>query len=219
MQIMLTIAISVVLLVPGIIGVFRVPLLGFLALVGTFVAAAMVELWLPSWSEWIIHSFKSETPRTWIWAFTSVGFLAVAVIVGYGSSTFLSFDIIHESQKLKDRFAGFLLGLLNGALIASYLIRYTSQLLENEEFEVALQSSFMAQILQDWLRWFVLAVVLVVMLNIVRRLAEMTIFATGKKRPVGGGSIGSVAGAKTKGEQLDAISSKIQERMGDGGKK
>ena len=144
MSITITIAIAVIILLLGILGVFRGVLSGLLTLVGTLMAAALVDLWHPTWAEWLVQSLGEDKPHTWTWAVTSLSFLLVAFIVGYGSSTFLPRKKNagqpapgQQQQKtpFKERLSGGLLGALNGALIASYLLHYTRELLQNNEFE------------------------------------------------------------------------------------
>jgi uncharacterized membrane protein required for colicin V production len=249
MSIAITIAIVVIILLLGILGVFRGVRSGLLTLVGTLMAAALVDLWHPTWAEWLVQLLGDDRPHTWTWAVTSLSFLLVALIVGYGSSTFLprkknavQSTSGQQQQKtpFKERLSGGLLGALNGALIASYLLHYTRELLQNKEFETTLQTSLVARVLYDWLPWFVLAMVVAVLINIFRRLIQTALagrdtqaapqqapaqtggFPAGAgKGGIGAGTSGAtgggpnIAGNKSAEERKKALSEKIDQKLGD----
>lgn len=211
----LTIVIIIFLILPGLVGMFRDIRAGFLTMIGTLVAAALVDLWHKAWAEKLNDWLKDSSPSTWTWVVTTLIFLLVALIVGYGSSTFLKPPLDFERRLLKERLSAALLGLLNGALIVSYLIRYARDTIQDEDVQAMLEMTFLARMLYEWLPWFVLVIVFVVLLNIVWRVIRLAMRASqqSRKRQQAGDAT-SVAGAKSQGEQFQAISNKIDQRIG-----
>ncbi len=197
MSIALTITIIVLLIGLGVLGVFRGVREGLLTLVGTLMAAALVDLWHVRLSEWLVEMLQDDRPKTGTWAVISLTFLFVALLVGYGSSTFLPKrpNKPHQKPLFKERLSGGLLGALNGAMIVSYLLRYTDTILQNKDFAAALQESVVARVLYAWLPWFVLAMVITVLINIIWRLVQRTLLASGQgQMPPPGGKGGKGGG-------------------------
>jgi hypothetical protein len=121
----------------------------------------------------------------------------------------------------KERLSGGLLGALNGAMIGSYLLRYTDTILQNKDFAAALQESVVARVLYAWLPWFVLAMAITVLINIIWRLVQRTLLASGKSQMPpqggkggGGNPPGGGGGAKnSQREQDQALLNKINRKQ------
>ncbi|EFO79008.1 hypothetical protein OSCT_3084 [Oscillochloris trichoides DG-6] len=142
---------------------------GLIAVAGTLMSAVLVDLWQVRWSEWL----KSEVNQSpWIiFLLTALIFLSVALLVGYGGSLLLPPDPGFKPKvpDWKERLGSPLLGALNAALIASYLMRYANDIWPEEEAQDLISQSLIANVLDQWLPWFILAMVLSTMANVLVR--------------------------------------------------
>jgi MFS family permease len=236
----LTIGIGVILLVLGIVGWRRGLPKGLLTLIGILIGAALVDLWYEPLTRWLVILLKEDRPVIWTWAIISLVFLGVVLIVGYGSGMLLPRQRIPEEEQphgqwqgqgqkqkqgrgIGDSIMGALVGMLSGAMIVSYLLRYATTILDNEELETVIHGSPPAAILQAWLPWFVLAIVatlsLAVMLRGTYGVAKMTILSSGKQaRPQEKDEPATIAGAGSSSNRMDAVSNKIDQALRDGEK-
>lgn len=212
MQMFLTILILLLLLGLGVLGFRRGIQSGLLTLVGTLVAAALVDLWQGSIARQLGTWLHTENPNGWVLIVVSLAFLAVTLVVGYGSSVLLprSDDVV--APDMRERIMATLVGILNGALIASYLIHYTITILDNGDFRAALTQSPVTSILHMWLPWFVLAIVialgLVVIWRVAVRISQAIAISAGKNE--------SIAAARSEDERFQAVDKKINKRIGSG---
>ncbi len=157
--IMLTTIILVAIGLFGLIGFSRGARRGLIALAGTLMSAVLIDLWQARWSEWLMSEVDQSL---WmVFLLTALIFLSVALLVGYGSSLLLPADPQKAKQihTMKERFSGTLLGMLNGTLLASYLLRYATDNWVEGEAQALIEESLVANVLDKWLAWFILAMV------------------------------------------------------------
>ncbi|NJN68251.1 MAG: CvpA family protein [Chloroflexaceae bacterium] len=215
MDIALTISIGVVLFGLGIWGLFRGVQRGMLSLVGTFVGVVLVDLWSETWVELLIKQFRPENQTEWRWAVTTLGFLVVAIVLGYGSSVLIPREEEPEYLSLNNRLVGGLIGILNGALVVGYLIHYTVTTWDSDAFQETLSLSVTAQMLSQWLPWFVLGSVVVFgIIVLVRLLVRLVIKLLEKGPPMtGAAEAPSLAGTGSRTEREQVISKKIDQKL------
>jgi len=167
MTLALTILAGALIALLGLIGLWRDVQRGFLSLVGTVLGVVLVQLWGVTWATWLEQKL-SWAPSTAGWVASSLTFLLVALFVGYGSGSLVARPKPLLDSSLKPRGkalarpAGALLGLLNGALIASVLLLYAREWSANETLQAAISDSFVLALLIDWFPWFVLGVALLI---------------------------------------------------------
>lgn len=164
------VAIALMIIVPGAVGVRHGVYRGFLTLVGTLLGAVLVDVMQPHVLAWVDRALRVERPGVVIWWVQSVAFLAVALIVGYGGNVLVRQETIPIRHDWRDMLLGFLLGALNGAVIVSYLLNYARGLPESYGIAPLVASSLVVQIVRDWVAWFIAAVVVVLSAYIAVRL-------------------------------------------------
>lgn len=226
MDVVLTIVIGVLLLAISALGWRRGLDSGLLALIGTLLGAALVDLWYSTLGNWFRGWFPEHSDMP-VWIVASVVFLLVSLIVGYGSSLllfkqpvaiFVGYGSVRPlpnqpdeddfpEPDIRDRVMGGLLGLLNGALIVSYLLRYTTVILNDERFNIIIQTSLVARLLLQWLPWFMLTVVLVVSVAVLLRLIIRFVY-TRRANPAD-----AISGSQSETEQDQAVLRKISQRL------
>lgn len=156
----LTIVIAVGLVVLGLVGLIRGVRPGLVALAGTMLAAVLLDLWQERWAAWVRETLRPEQPALPIFLVFTAIFLLVALLVGYGGGILLP----RRSPKLPppgmlERLLGGLLGALNGAVIAGYLLRYAESIWPDDTIVALVSESVPATTLTAWLPWFMLALV------------------------------------------------------------
>jgi hypothetical protein len=105
----------------GFVGFRRDIRRGVLALAGTLLGAIMVGFWAVPWGQSLAGRFVGgNTPRL-TFIVSCLIFLFCALLVGYGGGVLLG---PKERAPVPRRIAGALLGVLNGALIAAYVLRF-----------------------------------------------------------------------------------------------
>lgn len=221
MALAITIVSVLVLVVLGAWGWWRGVPRGLLSLVITLFGVALVDLWIDAWGSQMQSWLRLERSQTSTWLAATLGFLFVALFIGYGSGRLVrqDTDAIKARPRMLAGPVGALLGVLNGALIVGYMLKYTSELLRRADITGALQSSLVTRTLSVWLPWFLLAVVVaagVVVLGSILGgiLALMTTSrAPAKTRTVSAST--QVANASTTSGKMDALSNKISEALGE----
>jgi uncharacterized membrane protein required for colicin V production len=142
----------------GLFGLFRGVRRGLIAVAGTLLGAVLIDLWQARWSAWVSTQMDQPTWATFL--LTAAIFLLVALLVGYGGSLLLPHDPKAKGPGMFDRLLGAFVGALNGALIVSYLLRYANENWPEGEATNLIAESLVAGILDTWLPWFMLAMVL-----------------------------------------------------------
>ncbi len=216
MELTLLIIFGIVLIALAVVGGMRGVHEGTLALIGTLIGAVLVDLWHPVWYEWVRESLRPEIPAVPTWAIASTVFLGVVVLVGYGSGLLFPRQPRDDEigVPLRERIVGVLLGLLNGALVCSYLLRYTIDILHNPEFDTVVATSVTLQTLYDWLPWFVMSVVFVLSVMIIARLVIRLLRKAMHARGLTPRE-DSIASAASLDERFEAVNNKISRRLPD----
>lgn len=149
----------------GLIGLVRDVQRGFLSLIGTLLGVALVQIWGATWASKVEEQF-GWMPSTATWAVSSTAFLLVAILVGYGSSTFIPKKAGNAKDKPRPkalaRPASGLLGALNGAMIASMLLLYARGWSANESLQALILESVLLSLLIEWFSWFILGVAVLI---------------------------------------------------------
>ncbi len=212
MQVFSTILILLLFVGLGVLGFRRGIQSGLLTLVGTLVAAALVDLWQETITSQLGIWLNTDTPNGWVFIVVSVAFLVVTLTVGYGSSALLPKQDDLLAPTLRERIMAGLVGVLNGALIASYLIHYAITILDKGGIRAALTQSPVTSMLHTWLPWFVLAIVfalgMVVLWRVAVRISKRIAIASGKNE--------SIAAARSDNERYQAVDKKIDKHIGSG---
>jgi uncharacterized membrane protein required for colicin V production len=149
---------ALVLIILGLIGYWRDTRRGVLALAGTLLGAILVGFWGEVWAQDLAKRFGGGDPRTLTFVVSCVTFLFVVVFVGYGGGLLLRRG--RERPSLSQRLVGALLGLLNGALIVGYVLRFATN--QNPATTQALLSTPVARIFHDGLPLLFLGIAIVV---------------------------------------------------------
>lgn len=173
----LTIVLAVVVALFGLIGLFRGVRRGVVALAGTLLGAVLVDLWSEPLAAWLRESIRPERPALPTFLLVATLFLATALLVGYGGSALLPRPDPQAKKPLGivDAVLGGLLGALNGAMIVSYLLRYAQEIWVDGAVDELLATSPAAFVLDQWLPWFVMALVGTTAVFVLLRLLAATI--------------------------------------------
>ncbi|MCS6881719.1 MAG: CvpA family protein [Oscillochloridaceae bacterium] len=156
----LTVSLGVGIGVLGLIGLARGTRAGLAAIAGTLLGAVLIDLWNRPLAAWIRETLRPELPALPTFLLIAAVFLLTVAIIGYGGSALLPrAPAQSRSRQILDRIVGGLLGALNGALIASYLLRYADMARVNGDVADLVATSPLAQVLLLWLPWFILALV------------------------------------------------------------
>jgi hypothetical protein len=107
----------------GFVGFRRDLRRGVMTLVGTLLGAIMVGFWGERWGQSLAERFVGGSPQQLMFIVSSLVFLFCALIVGYGGGTLLG---PKERGPFQRRLVSVVLGMVNGALIASYLLRFAA---------------------------------------------------------------------------------------------
>jgi uncharacterized membrane protein required for colicin V production len=156
MALVLTVVVTLVLVLLGLVGYWRDPRRGVLALAGTLLGAILVGFWGEPWGQDLAKRFGGD-PRALTFAVSSAAFLFAALVVGYGGGTLLG--QIKERPSFPRRLAGALLGLINGALIVGYILRFATG--TNPSLGETVQGTPLARLFHDGLPLLFLAVTIV----------------------------------------------------------
>lgn len=168
----LNIILGLVILMPGIIGARRGIYRGILTLVGTLFGVVLVDLWRPAWATSITDFFQADRQDVALWLVVVLTFLAVVVVLGYGSGVLVAAEALPNRRSAGDRILGGLLGLLHGMMVMGYLLHYSVEVPPTPELAPGILAVSGARGLIDWLRWFELAAVVCTGLLIAWRLSN-----------------------------------------------
>lgn len=159
----LTVALILSLGLAGLLGAQRGVRAGLVALGGTLLAAALIELWAEALVAWVLGRFQPTDPALPTFLITGGLFALIAVVVGYGGEALLLPDDLDEDQvvNLRTRSIGTLLGVLNAALALGYLLRYMLVAWPENTTLPLLRSAPLADLLLRWLPGLMLALVAV----------------------------------------------------------
>ena len=168
----LTIVFGVTVVVLGLAGLLRGVRRGVVALAGTLLGAVLVDLWSERLSTWLRETIAPERPALPTFALVATLFLLTSLIVGYGGSALLPRldPKAKQPAAIVNGLLGALLGALNGALIMSYLLRYAEEIWRDDTVSRLVESSLVGPVLEQWLPWFVMAMVAATTLFVLLRL-------------------------------------------------
>jgi hypothetical protein len=152
MALTLTIVITLVLVLLGLIGYVRDTRRGLMALAGTLLGAIMVDFWGPVWGPSLAARVVGGDAQRLTFVVNSLLFLWSALIVGYAGGALLNRP--KERPLFAQRLSGALLGVLNGVLIVGYLLRYATA--NQPGFAATVQNTPLARIFHDGLSSFFL---------------------------------------------------------------
>ncbi|HEX5692419.1 MAG TPA: CvpA family protein [Roseiflexaceae bacterium] len=165
LQIVFGMAVALMALL-GFVGFRRDLRRAVLALAGTLLGATMAGFWAAPWSQSLASRFADGTSPRLLFAVSSLIFLICALVVGYGGGSLLG---PQERGHVPRRIAGALLGVLNGALWAAYLLRFASA--DDAGVREVIQSWLPTRVLHDGLPLlFLLVTAVLALLIIVRAL-------------------------------------------------
>jgi uncharacterized membrane protein required for colicin V production len=181
----------------GLFGLFRGVRRGLIAVAGTLLGAVLIDLWQARWSGWLGAQMEQPTWATFL--LTATIFLLVALLVGYGGSLLLPHDPRAKGPGLFDRFLGAFVGALNGALIVSYMLRYANENWTDGEAANLIADSLVAGLLDAWLPWFILAMVLSTTVFVMLRGTMRVSRALSRRADVATDTTAGTAGAAASG--------------------
>jgi hypothetical protein len=173
----------------GYVGFRRDLRRGVMALAGTLLGAILIGFWADSWGQFLVARLGGD-PQRMVFVASSLGFLLTVLIVGYGGGLLLG---PKERAPFPRRLAAALLGVLNGALVAAYLLRFGA--LADGGFREEVQAWQPARVLHDGLPLLFLGVAgVAVVLVLVRGLI---VFANRDRLPPPRPSAGPQTSAAT----------------------
>jgi hypothetical protein len=129
----------------GYVGFRRDLRRGVMALAGTLLGAILVGFWGDSWGESLAARLGGD-PQRMTFVASCLGFLLTVLIIGYGGGLFLG---PKDRAQFPRRLAAALLGILNGALVTAYLLRFGA--LADAGFSEQVQAWAPARVLHDGL--------------------------------------------------------------------
>lgn len=125
---------------------------GVMALAGTLLGAILVSFWGETWGQFLAARLGGS-PQRMTFVATSLAFVLAVLVIGYGGGLLLG---PKERLPFPRRVAAVLLGILNGALITAYLLRFGTQ--ADAGFSEEVQAWTPARMLHDGLPLLFLAV-------------------------------------------------------------
>src|SRR5262245_24174463 len=158
MALVIPIVALLVLVVFGLVGYWRDTRRGVLALAGTLLGAILVGFWGDLWGQDLAKRFVGGDPRTLTFIVNCALFLFAVLLVGYGGGLLLRRG--KERPSFPQRLVGTLLGLLNGALIVGYVLRFAT--IKHPAAAETLLNTLVARVFHDGLPLLFLAVALLI---------------------------------------------------------
>jgi hypothetical protein len=146
MSLALTISIALAPVVLGLVGYALDTRRGLFALLGTLMGAQLAEFWGARWGAALAGGLAGEPLRA-TFIMNCVIFIWGALLVGYGGGVLLG--RLKDRPTFPQRLGGALLGVLNGALFAGFLLRYATA--QETDFAATVRATPVANILRDGL--------------------------------------------------------------------
>lgn len=217
-QVALAIMLVVWAVLAGLVGLLRGVRASLVAVAGTLLAAVLIDLWAEPIGDWVRATFRPELPGLPTFAVVAAAFLCAAGLLGYGGSALLPAAPAAAGRgQAVDRLLGALLGAVNGALVAGYLLRYAREIWGDDSVEGLVEGSFAASLLVSWLPWYVLAIMgatgVLVLVRLGRAMAARSAAARAAQASQGTAG-GSVAAAPSLAEADKRLNSRIDEALG-----
>jgi hypothetical protein len=180
MALAITVVITLVLLLLSLIGYWRDIRRGVLAVAGTLLGAILVGFWGERWGQALAKSFVGGNPGTLTFVVNCMLFLFCALIVGYGGGLLLGHT--QERVPFPRRLTGALLGLLNGALIIGYVLRFATAQQPESGFATTVRNTLLARVFHEGLPLLFLGVAIAVGVVVVLRGVVVAV-ALGRPAP------------------------------------
>jgi colicin V production protein len=105
----------------GYVGFRRDLRRGVMSLSGTLLGAILADFWAAPWGQSLAGRFVGGDSQRLTYIVSCLIFLFSVLVIGYGGGLLLG---AKERVAVPRRVAGALLGVLNGALVAAYLLRF-----------------------------------------------------------------------------------------------
>ncbi|MFV9506417.1 MAG: hypothetical protein AB4911_17850 [Oscillochloridaceae bacterium umkhey_bin13] len=206
---LLTIGLVLILGLAGLFGARRGVHAGIVALGGTLLAAALLDLWADALVAWMVGRFAPTDPALPTFLLTGGLFALVVWVVGYGGEALLLPDDLDEAQlaSLGSLIVGTLLGLLNAALVLGYLVRFMVAAWPTGQTATWLAAAPLATLLLSWLPWLILILVAATAVPVVVRWIRVSFYRLLARR-------NSVASAPSLDEADRRLSRKIDRALG-----
>ena len=164
MALALTVGISVVLVVLALVGYMRDLRRGTIALLGTLAGAVLVDFWGARWGASLASRLvEGDQSRTTL-IVSCLLFLWSALVVGYGGGMLLARP---KERPVGQRMAGALLGLVNGLLIAGFLLRYATE--QQAGFATTVKADLLANLINTAMPWLFLGAAAIVTVLVLGR--------------------------------------------------
>lgn len=160
MALTITVVVALVLLLLSLIGYLRDIRRGVLAVAGTLLGAILVGFWGEQWGQALAARFVGGNPATLTFVVNCLLFFFCALVVGYGGGLLLGHA--QERAPFSRRLAGALLGLLNGALIIGYVLRFATAQQPESGFATTVRDTLLARVFHDGLPLLFLGIAIVV---------------------------------------------------------
>lgn len=177
MALALTIVISLVLVVLGLIGYVRDLRRSMLALLGTLGGAILVNFWGDQWGAGLASRFVNADVQRISFYVSCAVFLWSALLVGYGGGILLNRA---KERPFPQRVTGALLGLVNGVLIVGFLLRFATS--KQPALAAMVQANPLARIIHDGLPVLFLGVAGLITLFVIVR-GVLRLFGRGAPTP------------------------------------
>lgn len=178
MTLVLTVVALLVVVMLGLVGYWRDTRRGVLALAGTLLGAILVEFWGQPWGQELARRLGGDL-RALTFVASCVLLLFAVLFVGYGAGLLLGRATARPT--FPRRLANLLLGMLNGALIVGYVLRFATN--QNPGFAQTVRTTPLARAFHDGLPLLFLTLtiavaVLVVLRGLVRLLGYVRLART-----------------------------------------
>lgn len=154
MALAITIVVTLVLVLLGLVGYWRDTRRAVVAIAGTLIGALMVGFWGEPWGQQLAQRMVDGNPRTLTFVISCALFLFCALVVGYGGGVL--FGRAKEPPAFSQRLANTFLGLLNGALIIGYVLRFATAQQPESNFTALVQNTPLVRIFHDGLPYLFL---------------------------------------------------------------
>ncbi len=174
----------IILILFTIVGLRRGAWPSGFALVGTLIGAVLVDLW----RDGVINLLgRAGLANGWPLFVSLSGLLVLAMIIGYGIDMIIEFGL-EDAAEWSHRLIGAAFGVINAALVITYLVRYAGVAWPEATNADRLATTVVTPLVIAWLPWGMLAltllggVILVVrMLHLFR--TERALYADAPRSP------------------------------------
>jgi uncharacterized membrane protein required for colicin V production len=169
-EVILLTLIGIFVTIFGWLGFTREVKRGAIAIAGTLVGVIMAEFWAASWAQGISGSEEGSATLTAILSIFIL--LGTTILIGYGSGSIIAPRTGFEKHNFGYRVFATLIGMFNGFLVLSYVLRYLHE--GSEAVRTFLAPTISGAVLIDGLRWvFLIVLVPISFVVLARTLLRM----------------------------------------------